>query len=112
MQVVRSKGDPTKRADDGSPMWIGHGAKLMLVAAEIRGGPWPEPKPPHAHPHEQIDYLEEGELVVVIGDERQRVGPGDFWMIPGGIPHSVQLLTKSARLLECFTPIREDFLKK
>jgi quercetin dioxygenase-like cupin family protein len=112
MQVVKKNQGPTKRADDGSRLWIGHGEKLMLVAAEIEGGPAPEPKPPHSHPHEQIDYLEAGELIVFIGDENMRVGPGDFWMIPGGVPHSVQLLTKSARLLECFTPIREDFLKK
>ena len=55
--------------------------------------------------------MEEGELRFFIGDEQARVGPGDFWMVPGGAPHTVQLLSKSARLVECFTPIREDLLK-
>jgi replication-associated recombination protein RarA len=28
-----------------------------------------------------------------------------------GKPHSIQQLTKHVRLVDCFTPIREDFLK-
>jgi quercetin dioxygenase-like cupin family protein len=111
MQVVRRGAAPTRTNPDGSRQWIGHGEHLMMVAAEIGGGPAAKPNTPHAHPHEQIGYLEQGELVVFIGDEQSRVSPGDFWVIPGGVPHTVQLLTKTAKLVECFTPIREDFLK-
>jgi quercetin dioxygenase-like cupin family protein len=112
MQVVRRANAPTRTNPDGSRSWIGHGDRLMMVAAEIGGGPRTEPNPPHSHPHEQIGYLEEGELIVWVGDEQARVGPGDFWVIPGGAPHTVQLLSKTAKLVECFTPIREDFLAK
>ena len=111
MQVVRRSAAPTRSGPDGSRQWIGHGDRLMLVAAEIVGGPRPKPNPPHSHPHEQIGYVEEGELLVFIGGEQARVGPGDFWVVPGGAPHTVQLLSKSARLVECFTPIREDLLR-
>jgi mannose-6-phosphate isomerase-like protein (cupin superfamily) len=111
MQVVRRSAAPTRVLPDGNRQWIGHGDRLMLVQAEIGGGPFAKPNPPHSHPHEQIGYVVEGELNVFIGSEQARVGPGDFWVIPGGMQHTVQLLTKTARLVECFSPIREDFLK-
>ena len=111
MKVVRRASPPTKVSPEGHRSWIGHSDHLMMVAAEIGGGPAAKPNTPHSHPHEQIGYLEEGELIVWVGDEQERVGPGDFWIIPGGKPHTVQLLSKSAKLVECFTPIREDFLK-
>ncbi len=110
MQVVRTSAAPSRTKPDGSRQWIGHGDRLMMVVVELKGGPAPKPNPAHAHPHEQIGYLEQGELVVIIGAEQARVSPGDFWVIPGGVSHTVQLLTERARLIEVFTPLRDDFL--
>jgi hypothetical protein len=31
--------------------------------------------------------------------------------VPSDKPHSIQLLTKHVRLVDCFTPIRQDFLE-
>ena len=37
--------------------------------------------------------------------------PGDVFLVPSGKPHSIQQLTEHVRLVDCFTPIREDFLQ-
>ena len=46
-----------------------------------------------------------------IGDEQQQLGPGDLFTVPPNVPHTVRLLTERVRLVDCFTPLREDFLK-
>ena len=45
------------------------------------------------------------------GDVREK-RPGDLYAIPPDLPHSIQLFSKTARLVDCFTPLREDFLGK
>jgi mannose-6-phosphate isomerase-like protein (cupin superfamily) len=42
--------------------------------------------------------------------EETHLGPGDMFLVPGGKPHTIQQLTEHVRLVDCFTPIREDFL--
>ncbi|MCC6366761.1 MAG: cupin domain-containing protein [Bryobacterales bacterium] len=85
--------------------------ELMTVVIDFRGGPWREPDPHHSHPHEQITYVASGEILFLAeGSEPERLGPGDLFAIPPNVPHSIQLLSESARLVDTFHPIREDFL--
>ncbi len=70
-----------------------------------------EPDPPHAHPHEQITYVAEGELWFFVGEEKYLLVKGDMVKIPSGMPHTVQTLTPNVRLIDSFAPVREDFLK-
>ena len=91
--------------------YLGHTDKLMMVVIDFNDGPTSEPDPPHSHPHEQMSYVVTGELVVHIGDEQEKLGPGDMFTVPPDVPHTVQLLTEQVRLVDCFTPLREDFLK-
>jgi quercetin dioxygenase-like cupin family protein len=91
--------------------YLGHTDKLMMVVIDFDDGPTSEPDPPHSHPHEQMSYVVSGELIAFIGDEQERLGPGDMFTVPPEVPHSVQLLTSHVRLVDCFTPLREDFLK-
>ena len=39
---------------------------------------------PHDHPHEQLGYVVEGELVLAIPGVEHRLGSGDGYQIPGG----------------------------
>ena len=86
--------------------------KLMIALIDLHDGPKNQPDLPHSHPHEQITYVAEGEILVVVGDESAKLGPGDMFAIPSGEPHAIQQLTEHVRLVDCFTPLREDFLKK
>ena len=97
---------------EGFERRIIHTLNLMTVVIDIDGGPWTEPDPLHSHPHEQITYMAEGELLFLAGgDEPRRLRAGDLFAVPSGVPHSIQLLSKTARLIDSFTPVREDFLK-
>lgn len=86
-------------------------ASMMTVVVEFSNGPWAEADPMHSHPHEQTTYVAEGEMILLAGDaEPRRLTAGDMFAIPGNVPHSIQLLSTSARLVDSFNPVREDFL--
>ena len=68
----------------------------------------------HHHPHEQISYVVEGKINFVLGEGEARtvdtLEAGDMVVVPPDVPHTVEVLSESARVLDCFYPIREDFL--
>ena len=64
---------------------------------------------PHAHPHEQMGMLLEGELTFHIGDETRTLRAGEMWRIPGGVTHSAIAGDMPVRALDVFYPIREDY---
>jgi quercetin dioxygenase-like cupin family protein len=84
----------------------------MLVVVDFDDGPAAQPDPPHAHPHEQVSYVAEGEVLFFLDGSPTRLGPGGVVSIPSNVPHAIQTLTSHARLVDVFTPIREDFLPK
>jgi len=87
-----------------------HTDHLMMVAFDFADGPSANPDPPHSHPHEQVTYVAQGEVMFFIGEESTRLVPGDMVAVPADQPHRIQLLTPTARLIDTFTPIRQDFL--
>ena len=97
---------------EGRTRYLVNTEKLMMAVIDFRDGPTEEPDPPHSHPHEQISYVVSGELIVLIGDEQTRLGPGDMFTVPPDIPHTVQLLTEYVRLVDTFHPIRDEFLNQ
>jgi quercetin dioxygenase-like cupin family protein len=96
----------------GRQRYIAHTDNLMMVVIDFDDGPSEAPDPPHSHPHEQVSYVAAGELIVHIGADSTRLGPGDIFAVPPDVPHTVQLLSEHVRLVDTFTPLRQDFLKK
>jgi len=43
----------------------------------------------HVDPYEEIYYLLEGQGVMMVGDEQQKVNVGDTIWLPHGVPHSL-----------------------
>jgi len=70
-----------------------------------------EPDPPHSHPHEQVTYVVEGELIFYLDGEPHQLEKGDMFTVPPDIPHTVQLLTQHVRLLDSFTHLEKIFYK-
>lgn len=85
---------------------------LMMVVIDFNDGPHAQADPPHSHPHEQVSYVAEGEVIFFMDGDPTHLHAGDLVSIPGGLPHCIQVLTPHARLVDVFHPIREDFLKK
>ena len=85
---------------------------LMLVNAEFSDGPKNEPDPFHSHPHEQVSYMADGEVYLfVANEEKVHLKLGDKFAIPPNVPHTIQRISAFVRIIDCFTPIREDFLE-
>jgi quercetin dioxygenase-like cupin family protein len=83
-----------------------HGAEATLAQIEL------EPDvdvPEHSHVHEQIGILTGGSLTFRIGGEEKLLAPGDGWVIPAHVPHSVTSGAEGATLIELFAPPRDDW---
>jgi quercetin dioxygenase-like cupin family protein len=96
---------------DGAERRLGYTENLMMTIFDFKDGPQSEPDPPHSHPHEQVSYVAEGEIYFFLEGACERLGPGDMFLVPPDKPHSIQRLTKHVRLVDCFNPIRRDFLE-
>lgn len=64
---------------------------------------------PHSHPHVQSSYVAEGCFEVTIAGLTQTIAEGGSFIVPSGLVHSVKAL-EAGRLIDSFTPAREDFL--
>jgi quercetin dioxygenase-like cupin family protein len=90
---------------------IAHLGNLMVVVCDFKNGPMQSPELPHSHPHEQITYVAEGELVFFKAERKVLLKKGDMITIPPGTPHCIQTLSSTVKLIDSFHPVREDFLK-
>lgn len=62
--------------------------------------------PPHLHEkHDEVFYILEGELGVMVAQEEFQAGPDSFVFRPRGVPHAVWNATdRPVRGLDMFTP--------
>ncbi len=98
------------RIREGMERRLGYTDNLMMVIVDFRDGPQTKPDPPHSHSHEQVSYVAEGEILFFLENDVERLGPGDIFLVPPNKPHTIQLLTNHVRIVDCFHPIRQDFL--
>ncbi len=86
---------------------LSYNKNLMVVELQFEAG---AAGALHAHPHEQIGYVIEGSLVFhEEGCEDVTLGAGDSYYVAPNVPHGIDCLT-AVKLLDVFTPMREDFL--
>ena len=64
--------------------------------------------PLHQHPQEQITYILEGELQMVIDGKDWLLVAGTYYVIPSNVVHSAVALT-DCKLIDVFAPVREDY---
>ncbi len=88
-----------------------HTGNLMTVLIDFTDGPWEEKEPPHSHPHVQTSYVAAGEVIFYCeGEPDQHLKAGDMFYVFPNKKHTVKLVTKHVRLIDSFSPLREDFL--
>jgi quercetin dioxygenase-like cupin family protein len=103
---------PYELVREGLQRKIIHTDHLMTVLIDFTDGPWDQPEPKHHHPHEQTSYIADGEIIFFCdGEEPQRLKTGDLFAVRPDVPHTIQLLSKTARLVDSFNPLRDDFIK-
>ena len=84
-----------------------HTGNLTISHVSVVAG---SPLPQHAHPHEQVANLIEGEFEMTVGGETRVLKAGMVAVIPPNVPHSGKALTK-CYILDVFYPVREDLRK-
>ncbi|HVS94830.1 MAG TPA: cupin domain-containing protein [Puia sp.] len=82
-----------------------HGDNSSLVFWDIKKGSILQE---HYHVHEQITYIAEGQLEMVIGGEKYLLNPGSVYVIPSNVPHSAIAVT-DCRVIDSFAPARDDY---
>ena len=102
---------PVTKVAEGIERRIIHTDNLMLVVVDFYDGPTASPDPFHHHVHEQVSFMAEGEVLLLAGDkEPVHLKAGDLFAMEPDVPHTIQRLTKHVRIIDCFTPLRDEFL--
>ena len=82
------------------------GENVLLSMVEIDAN---SEVPNHSHPHEQAGIVIEGEMEMGIGGEVRTLRPGDMYIIPGDVVHYARCGDTPAKVLDIFSPVREEF---
>jgi quercetin dioxygenase-like cupin family protein len=101
-------------ADECSRHSIFPGVNIRTCAAEKMMLSYVELAPhavveEHSHPHEQVGMILQGRATFFIGGEQKTLGPGDMFLVPGHVRHRVVALDEPVRVLDIFSPVREEY---
>ena len=83
------------------------GARETLAQVYLKRG---AVVPIHAHESEQMTYVLQGSLKLLVGGEEVVVREGEVLHIPGGLTHQVEALDDTF-VLDVFSPVRHDWPK-
>ena len=88
---------------------LGYNGHIMMVKikAEKSGPVGVE----HAHYHPQVTFVSSGKFEFTIGNEKKVVTAGDGMYMEPDVRHSC-ICIEPGVIVDCFSPMREDFLKK
>ncbi|TAL51392.1 MAG: cupin domain-containing protein [Chitinophagaceae bacterium] len=94
-----------KELAPGITGYYAHGEKETFGYVELKKG---SNVPLHHHINEQITYIIEGQLDMVIGGVACSLSAGMYHVIPSNTPHSAIAIT-DCKAIDVFTPVREDY---
>jgi quercetin dioxygenase-like cupin family protein len=104
MGLVKHKELPEIKLAAGIYAYAVHGATLTVMHVRFEEGAL---VPEHAHHHEQIVNVIEGELELTVDGAKHSLTPGKSMILEPNIPHSGLAITP-CRVVDVFHPVRED----
>ena len=104
--MTQVKTFPIHQLDRSTRQVLSDSPELMVVAFTFETG---GEGALHSHPHVQSTYVESGRVTFEMDGETFDVGPGDSFVIPSGVTHGCTC-RDAGRLIDTFTPRRDDFL--
>jgi quercetin dioxygenase-like cupin family protein len=99
---------PAKELAPGLTGYYVHGTQMTLGMVEIKAG---SVLPQHKHVHEQITYILEGQLDMVIDGKLCSLTAGMFYVIPSNTIHGATAIT-DCKAIDVFNPVREDYINR
>jgi quercetin dioxygenase-like cupin family protein len=105
--LVRPNEMPESKPEPGLTRLVGaYNDKLFLAEHRMDQG-WVGAA--HSHPHDQMAYVISGRLKVRAGSESFEAGPGDTFVVRGGVVHQASAIEPSV-VIDIFTPLRKDYV--
>ncbi len=65
--------------------------------------------PEHSHPHEQAGVMIQGTMTLTVEGETRSLEAGESYLIPGDVSHRAVAGPEGARVIDVFSPVREDY---
>jgi len=94
-----------KELAPGITGYYAHGERSTFGYVELKKG---SVVPMHHHIHEQITYIVEGQLDMVIGGAACSLTTGMYHIISSNMAHSAIAIT-DCKVIDVFGPVREDY---
>lgn len=85
---------------------VAHGSTMYQMLAQLEPG---SKMPEHRHPQEQIVYILEGKMRLIVEGVPHEMVAGDSFYLAGNVPHGVETLDPT-RVLDTFSPPRDEYL--
>jgi quercetin dioxygenase-like cupin family protein len=96
----------TKELSEGINARTFWGQNLLLAVVDLDAN---IELPNHSHPHEQGGIVIEGQLELTINGETRILKPSNVYIIPGGVEHSARTGPQPTRVMDIFSPVREEY---
>ena len=103
--MQKIKDIPSKEIIKGITGHYVHGSGMTFGYVEIKAG---SNLPVHQHVHEQITYILDGHLDMVIGGKPCSLKAGMYYVIPSNTPHGATAPV-DCKVIDVFNPVREDY---
>ena len=94
-----------KELDPGITGYYAHGVNHTFGYVELKAG---SSVLMHQHVHEQITYILEGQIDMIIGGVDCSLTTGMYYIIHPNTPHSANAKT-DCKVIDTFSPVREDY---
>jgi quercetin dioxygenase-like cupin family protein len=85
---------------------LSHGERLMMAKMLYKAN---DRVPIHKHPNEQCGYVLSGKYRLRFGENDRELTSGDSYCIPHNVEHCFEII-EPGEVLDCFSPLREDYL--
>ena len=77
----------------------------MLLVVDLPAGSL---VPVHTHDPEQAGLVLEEQFEFIIGGKRKLLNPGDMYIIPSNVEHSISSISVASKVLDIYSPPREE----
>jgi quercetin dioxygenase-like cupin family protein len=105
MSLVKLEEMPALDIADGVKMQVVTAGTVSVAHVKIKKGSL---VPEHAHYHEQVVNVIEGELELTVDGVAHSLVPGKVMVLEPNVPHS-GLAKTDVHVIDVFHPVREDF---
>lgn len=109
MDFFNLKSLESRELAEGVTIQVIPGERMTMVVFTLQKG---AQIPEHAHPHEQMGLVSSGKMRLVIDGEERELASGAAWHIPGEVVHSGECLADDTKVVEFFSPPREDLMAR